>query len=147
MMSEIFGGRGVWDAARIITVLLAAFSLASWGLELSMDLSELEGEADLLNRPPPVSLRPDTNDTWQVKLQLSCCDFLPYLFSSNGFGLCWVSSHRAILQYLASRRTVDKDMRTRPPPAAFFRWLARPLLLHLNRPKTSGHGTATTHNP
>lgn len=70
MMSEIFGGRGAWDAARIITVLLAAFSLASWGLELSMDLSELEGEADLLNRPPPVFLRNDTNDTtWQVKLQ------------------------------------------------------------------------------
>lgn len=70
LVAEVFGGRGLWDAARIITVLLAAFSLASWGLELSMDLSSLEGEADLLNRPPPVFLRPETNDTntdpWQA---------------------------------------------------------------------------------
>lgn len=70
LLAEVFGGRGKWDAARNITVVLAAFSLASWGLELSMDLSSLEGEADLLNRPPPVFLRPDTNDTttdpWQV---------------------------------------------------------------------------------
>lgn len=75
MLAEVFGGRGVWDAARIITVLLFAFSLASWGLELSMDLATLEGEADLLNRPPPVFLAPDlepeffpaSNDSsWQV---------------------------------------------------------------------------------
>lgn len=72
MLAEVCGGRGVWDAARIITVLLFAFSLASWGLELSMDLASLEGEADLLNRPPPVFLLPETNDTttdpWQVNL-------------------------------------------------------------------------------
>eukprot|EP00903_Cladosiphon_okamuranus_P017852 g16430.t1 len=70
LVAEVFGGRGLWDAARIIAVLLAAFSLASWGLELSMGLSSLEGEADMLNRPPPVFLRPETNDTntdaWQV---------------------------------------------------------------------------------
>ncbi|CAN0264722.1 unnamed protein product, partial [Hapterophycus canaliculatus] len=70
LLAEVFAGRGRWDAARNITVVLAAFSLASWGLELSMDLSSLEGEADLLNRPPPVFLRPETNDSttdpWQV---------------------------------------------------------------------------------
>lgn len=78
MVSEIFGGRGVWDAARIITVLLAAFSLASWGLELSIDLSELEGEADLLNRPPPIFLRNETEDTttdsWQVRQLTHGCE-------------------------------------------------------------------------
>lgn len=72
LFAEVFGGRGKWDAGRNITVILAAFSLASWGLELSMDLSSLEGEADLLNRPPPVFLRPDTNDSttdpWEVSL-------------------------------------------------------------------------------
>lgn len=55
VVEEVFGGRGKWDAARIITVLLAVFSLASWGLELSMDLGYYEGDADLLNRPPPVT--------------------------------------------------------------------------------------------
>lgn len=72
LVAEVFGGRGIWDGARIITVLLAAFSLASWGLELSMDLSELEGEADLLNRPPPVFLLPETNDT-NTDLWLASC--------------------------------------------------------------------------
>lgn len=57
MLAEVFGGRGKWDASRIITVLLAVFSLASWGLELSMDLAYYDGDADLLNRPPPVTLR------------------------------------------------------------------------------------------
>lgn len=75
LLAEIFGGRGLWDGARIITVLLLAFSLASWGLELSMGLASLEGEADLLNRPPPVFLNSDletayvseNNDfPWQV---------------------------------------------------------------------------------
>ncbi|CAN0284536.1 unnamed protein product [Ectocarpus fasciculatus] len=70
LMAEVLGGRGRWDSARNIAVILAVFSLASWGLELSMDLASLEGEADLLNRPPPVFLRSETNDTttdpWQV---------------------------------------------------------------------------------
>lgn len=57
IVAEIFGGRGKWDASRVITVLLGVFSLASWGLELSMDLAYYEGDADLLNRPPPVTLR------------------------------------------------------------------------------------------
>ena len=67
MMEEVFGGRGKWDAARVITVLLAVFSLASWGLELSVDLAYFEGDADLLNRPPPVTVR-NVNGTkdWQV---------------------------------------------------------------------------------
>lgn len=67
MVAEVFGGRGKWDAARIITVLLAFFSLASWGLELSMDLAYYEGDADLLNRPPPVLIRKVTGrQSWQV---------------------------------------------------------------------------------
>lgn len=67
MVAEVFGGRGRWDAARVITVLLAFFSLASWGLELSMDLAYYEGDADLLNRPPPVTMRNDSGrQGWQV---------------------------------------------------------------------------------
>lgn len=67
MVEEVLGGRGRWDAARIITVLLAVFSLASWGLELSMDLAYYEGDADLLNRPPPVLTRNVSGTKhWQV---------------------------------------------------------------------------------
>ena len=67
VVEEVFGGRGKWDAARIITVLLAAFSLASWGLELSMDLAYYEGDTDLLNRPPPVITRNISGTKhWQV---------------------------------------------------------------------------------
>ncbi|CAM9650552.1 unnamed protein product, partial [Laminaria digitata] len=67
MLAELFGGRGRWDAARIITALLAVFSLASWGLELSIGLARYEGEADLLNRPPPVVIEKVGDvDVWKV---------------------------------------------------------------------------------
>lgn len=67
LVAEVLGGRGKWDASRIITVLLAVFSLASWGLELSMDLGYYEGDADLLNRPPPVTKINTTEfEGWQV---------------------------------------------------------------------------------
>ncbi|CAM9641203.1 unnamed protein product [Ectocarpus sp. 4 AP-2014] len=54
MLSELFAGRGRWDAARVITLLLLAFSLASWILELSMDLNPVHNPAHLLTQPPPV---------------------------------------------------------------------------------------------
>lgn len=68
MMAELFGGRGRWDAARIITALLAVFSLASWGLELSMNLAQHKGLADLHNRPPPVEVVTNSSgsETWKV---------------------------------------------------------------------------------
>ena len=66
LASELLGVRGRWDAARVVAVLLAAFSLASWGLELQMDLAHIEGfVTDLFLRPPPV--RKDANDgAWYV---------------------------------------------------------------------------------
>ena len=68
MLVETFGGRGKWDTARIITVLLAVFSLFSWGLELSMDLAYRNGKVDLLNRPPPVTIETiHGEEVWQVK--------------------------------------------------------------------------------
>ena len=72
-LSEMFGGRERWDAARIITALLAVFSLASWGLELSMELAPHTGPADLLNRPPPVEVVVDTSGLtiWKVS-RMSC---------------------------------------------------------------------------
>lgn len=73
ILAEMFGGRGMWDAARIIRALLAVFSLASWGLELSMGLATLRGLADLLNRPPPVEVETDSNgqNFWKVGLYLA----------------------------------------------------------------------------
>ncbi|CAM9273040.1 unnamed protein product [Scytosiphon promiscuus] len=106
LVAEVFGGRGKWDAARNITVILAAFSLASWGLELSMDLSSLEGEADLLNRPPPVFLRPDTNDSntdpWEV---------LPMSEISSEYGGDWQSLGGLNIKetYANSRYYIVKD--------------------------------------
>ncbi|CAN0112569.1 unnamed protein product, partial [Laminaria digitata] len=74
-MAELFGGRGKWDAARIIRALLAVFSLASWGLELSIEIAAYEGVADLLNRPPPVETgKVDGLTVWKVK----SCDDLFY---------------------------------------------------------------------
>ncbi|CAM9843194.1 unnamed protein product [Ectocarpus sp. 8 AP-2014] len=51
---EILRGRGVWDATRIVTVLLVVFNVASWGLELMLDLYSHESEACPLTQPPPV---------------------------------------------------------------------------------------------
>lgn len=60
MTSEMFGVRGTWDAARVITLLLAAFSLTSWGLELQLDLANIDkGPVYLLNPPPPVIVHSD----------------------------------------------------------------------------------------
>lgn len=56
LLTEVFGGRGRWDAARITTALMVVFALAACGLELSMSLATFEGVADILNRPPPVEL-------------------------------------------------------------------------------------------
>ena len=63
MISEAMGDRGRWDAARVITLMLAAFHVSTWGLELSLDLAlNTDGPVDLLNRPPPVVLRAEVVD-------------------------------------------------------------------------------------
>ncbi|CAN0299311.1 unnamed protein product, partial [Ectocarpus sp. 12 AP-2014] len=64
---EILRGRGVWDATRIVTVLLVVFNVASWGLELMLDLYSYENEAYPLTQPPPV-YRDVQNESapWQV---------------------------------------------------------------------------------
>lgn len=54
MLSEVFGGRRRLDAPRTITILLAALSLGSWVLELSLKIYHVKGQAYLLTRPPPV---------------------------------------------------------------------------------------------
>lgn len=67
--AEVLYGRGKCDAARIIAVLLACFSVASWGLELSLDLASVEdGPVDMMDRPPPVYeyISNSTMDSWQV---------------------------------------------------------------------------------
>lgn len=53
LAAEILRGRGRWDAERITTVILAVFSLASFGLEISVGLAYCEGDEDILHRPPP----------------------------------------------------------------------------------------------
>lgn len=59
LFSETLGDRGRWDTARFVTFLLAGFHVATWGLELSLDLAlRTDGPVDLLNRPPPVSFLP-----------------------------------------------------------------------------------------
>ena len=61
--SEALGDRGGWDTARVVTFMLAAFHVATWGLELSLDLAlRTDGPVDLLNRPPPVVFRSQVVD-------------------------------------------------------------------------------------
>lgn len=58
VFSEALGDRGRWDTARVVTFMLAAFHVSTWGLELSLDLAlRTDGPVDLLNRPPPVVSR------------------------------------------------------------------------------------------
>ncbi|CAB1102101.1 unnamed protein product [Ectocarpus sp. CCAP 1310/34] len=64
---EILRGRGVWDATRIVTVLLVVFNVASWVLELMLDLYSFENEAYPLTQPPPVYRENiQGNASWQV---------------------------------------------------------------------------------
>lgn len=61
--SEALGDRGEWNTARVVTIMLAAFHVATWGLELSLDLAiRTDGPVDLLNRPPPVLYRSEILD-------------------------------------------------------------------------------------
>lgn len=63
MISEAMGDRGRWDTARVVTLMLAAFHVSTWGLELSLDLAlNTDGPVDLLNRPPPVLQRTEVVD-------------------------------------------------------------------------------------
>lgn len=69
--AEVLQGRGKWDAARKISVLLLLFSVASWGLELSLRIRFVnEGTVDMYNRPPPVVVVVSDVDgnitTWKV---------------------------------------------------------------------------------
>ena len=69
--SEALGDRGKWDTARFVTLMIAAFHVSTWGLELTLDLAyRTDGPVDLLNRPPPVVSRANVdvlNDTdWLV---------------------------------------------------------------------------------
>lgn len=69
--SEVFGARGKWDAARTITVLLTAFSLFSWVLELSMGIYQPNEKVDLLTQPPPVYKKNYTEHNipvWEVRV-------------------------------------------------------------------------------
>lgn len=75
--SEALGDRGKWDTARAVTFMLAAFHVATWGLELSLDLAlKTDGPVDLLNRPPPIASRTKITDLthnstdWMVQASL-----------------------------------------------------------------------------
>lgn len=65
--SEAMGDRGGWDTARVVTLMLAAFHVSTWGLELSLDLAiKTDGPVDLLNRPPPVVFGAQNLTDWIV---------------------------------------------------------------------------------
>eukprot|EP00752_Nemacystus_decipiens_P018685 g16749.t1 len=76
VFSEALGDRGRWDTARVVTIMLSAFHVSTWGLELSLDLAiRTDGPVDLMNRPPPVvsTGNPDdvgSNFDWIVQQNL-----------------------------------------------------------------------------
>lgn len=72
MMAEIFGARGNWDAGRITTILLALFSLVSWGLELSIGVANIEDLPRVPNQSPAVEVGTiDGLDVWLVRAYYS----------------------------------------------------------------------------
>ena len=55
IFAEALGDRGKWDTTRVFAIVTAAYTVCTWGLELSLDLALVtDGPVDLLNRPPPV---------------------------------------------------------------------------------------------
>lgn len=103
----VCGGRGKWDATRTITVLLGVFLLASWGLELSMSLAYYRGDADALNRPPPVTLVYDQDSDavgyWQVGYGC-CCGFVRNLHTGSSASVVVFGNVKPSLLAIASRR-------------------------------------------
>ncbi|CAM9595059.1 unnamed protein product, partial [Ectocarpus fasciculatus] len=69
MWVEIFGSCGRRDTARVVALLLLLFALASWTLELSIDLLPVENPAYPQNLAPPVFKWSATNSfptPWHV---------------------------------------------------------------------------------
>ncbi|CAM9272746.1 unnamed protein product [Scytosiphon promiscuus] len=96
LLEEVLGGRNRWDVARAITILLAAFSLASWVLELSMDLFDVENQAYLLTQPPPVYRQDNIGSSpWEV---LSVDEINPE-YDGNWLGLPNVFEKEAKSRY------------------------------------------------
>lgn len=92
IFSEALGDRGRWDTARVVTIMLSAFHVSTWGLELSLDLAvRTDGPVDLMNRPPPVLSSGNPDDVssvfdWIVQVRIAlharppgrkykCCGF------------------------------------------------------------------------
>lgn len=65
ILAEILGGRRKWYTARI---MLLALSLASWVLELSLEIASIEGYHNLLSRPPSPILMNIRDSSWRVRL-------------------------------------------------------------------------------
>ncbi|CAM9553104.1 unnamed protein product, partial [Ectocarpus fasciculatus] len=66
---ELFGSCGRRDAARVVALLLLLFALASWTLELSIDILPVPNPAYSQNLAPPVFKWPATSSTptpWHV---------------------------------------------------------------------------------
>ena len=81
LIEEVCSGRGSWDAARIVAVLLAAFSLASWGLELQLGIAYTDDwVTDLFLRPPPVWTTEEHGTAWHVSRGSSRRKLIGYCF-------------------------------------------------------------------
>lgn len=88
VLSEAFGVRNKrWDAPRTVTVLLAAFSLGSWVLELSLDIYHVKEKAYLLTQPPPVWKH--QNLTWKVRVVFTIylCMYLCIIHVCTKYGV------------------------------------------------------------
>lgn len=62
---ELLRGRAGCDAAWVVALALSFFSVASGGLEISLDLANVSGPVDMMDRPPPV-WKDDSKLSWNV---------------------------------------------------------------------------------
>lgn len=109
--SEALGDRGKWDTARVVSLMLVAFQVSTWGLELSLDLAiRTDGPVDLLNRPPPVISNGDAGIL--------------------GGGMDWVVQVRTRWISFNANRTTRVCTLVDPPPSPFLLPQQTKFILH-----------------
>ncbi|CAM9505708.1 unnamed protein product, partial [Ectocarpus sp. 8 AP-2014] len=117
---ELFGGCGRRDTARVVSLLLLLFALASWILELSIGVFPVPNPAYSQTLPPPVfkwSTSNSTQTSWHV-LSLTEIDQeyegdwwnLPNVFATKAKSRYFVEEYKNYVWSTPKYRYIDGDI-------------------------------------
>ncbi|CBJ30879.1 hypothetical protein Esi_0219_0031 [Ectocarpus siliculosus] len=116
---ELFGDCGRRDTARVVSLLLLLFSLASWILELSIDVFPVSNPAYSQTLPPPIfkwSASNSTQTSWHVLSLTELPEYeedwwnLPNVFATKGKSRYYVEEYKNYVWSEPQDRYIDGDI-------------------------------------